>query len=225
MTDSLLNYTEFSVVINAPEIYIDTAREWFLRANSILRQEQVVEVLGDSTPFVAGVRTDQQVGILAQPQLLTITQSGSDIEPKQNRSSEIMLRYLQAVPITSILGLGINFSGVLLTPKEKEFMRPLHRLFTSRAKWADLDGIIPTIGLNTSYKMLDRQINIKMDEVENTESPDEKGIMFSCNVHRTTLTTTSVPLNQSISTIVEQWRGDMEIFEQIVGSIKFSLSR
>lgn len=225
MTESLLNYTEFSVVINAAEIYVDTAREWFLRSNSILQQEQVVQVLGDSTPFLAGVQTDQHVRILAQPHLLSVTQSGNGMQPKHNRSTEIMLRYLRAVPITSYLGLGINFTGILLTPKKKGVKRPLHRLLTYRGKWAELDGVSPTIGLNTSYTMSDRQINIKMEDVQNSENPDKKGIMFSCNVHRPAPNTTSDPPNETISVIVQKWRRDMNVFEQIVGSLKSSLVR
>lgn len=224
MNKSLLNYTEFSIVIHASNIFVDTTREWFLRTHAILDENAVVEDLGDSMPFATGIRTDRHVRIFAEPDRLEVRQEGFALRASDNQIEQIMLKYLNVVPVSQCSGIGINFTGVLVTGERSKKWRPLSRLFVYRGNWAKHGETIPSIDLDVRYILGSREANITMEDVESVDSPVQQGVMFTGNIQRD-LPKSDNPLNNSLSRIVSGWRRDMALFEEIVVLFKSRLVR
>ena len=224
MPDSLLQYIEFSVVINTADVYVDTAREWFLRSQSILKAtDHVVEQFEEPTPVIAGVHLEDQVRIFAQPRLFQVVHYGEHLTRESNRPVDLMLRYLDVVPITRCSGVGINFKGALLTPAAPNRQRPLHQLFTYGARWANHNATAPAITINASYPNGNRQINISMEDVESVDKPLNKGVLFTGNVHHAIPASTTGTVNRLLASKIKVWEQDMDDFEAIVEKYKSRL--
>lgn len=218
-----LDYEEFSIVLVAGEVFVDTTREWFLRKNSILIDQEVTGIIGGPGPFFGGLVVDDHLHLVAQPQRLEFKLMGDLMNRESNPCTDFASRYLQNVPMNSCTGVGINFKcGVGTTTNESTSVVSWSSLLSQRANCPMFHDVLPLAEVKTTYDLGERKIAVGFQEVDQTHESPSKRLVLTGNIHRDLVPNGPASQSQTISDMLGQWKRDLNDFESIVRSFFFA---
>lgn len=203
-----INLIGFSVVVVAQSNNPTILNPDFLRHNGIvdsaraLREDRPLF----TTPLLSEVSFDEDLVVRAEPERITFAQAATGLAHENIDCPTIAKSYLKTIPHVRYTALGVNPRAVIANPPFAKLSKALH----AEGNWMSFVGVTPRFELKAAYQMPDSRLTLALQEAQ------DDTLFCEANIHRDVAETNQQMSVNSILTMLDCWKDDLDQFYAVV---------
>lgn len=198
----------FSVVVVAQSNNPTILNPDFLKHNGIVGSGR--ELNSGRPPIttlvLSEVSFDEDLTVRADPERITFAQAASRLAHEDIDCPAIAKGYLRTIPHVPYTALGLNPRAVILNPP---FAR-LSKVMRAEGNWMTFAEIAPRFELRAAYGMPDRRLTLTLQEAQ------DDVLLCEANIHRDVAETNQQMRVNSILSMLDCWKDDLDQFYAVV---------
>ncbi len=197
----------FSVVVVAQSNNPTILNPDFLLHNGIVSSSWIPHGDPVTTPVFSEVLFDRGLVVRADPEKITFEQAAaSRLAPEDIDCPAIAKGYLRTIPHVPYTALGLNPRAVIANPPFARLSKMLH----AEGNWMTLVGAMPRFSLRAAYQMTDKRLTLTLQEGQSDT------LLCEANIHRDVAETNQQMRVNSILSMLDCWRNDLDQFYAVV---------
>ena len=211
-----INLVGFSVVVVAQSNNPTILNPDFLRHNGIVSSSRPLD--GDrppvTTPVFSEVSFGEDLVVRADPERITFAQAAnaqaaSGLAHEEIDCPAIAKSYLRTIPHVPYTALGVNPRAVIANPPFAKLSKALH----AEGNWMSFVGVTPRFELKVAYQMADRRLTLALQEAQ------DDTLFCDANIHRDVAETNQQMRVNSILSMLDCWKDDLDQFYAVVNQV------
>lgn len=209
-----IDLVEFSVVVVAQSNNPTILNPDFLRHNGIVSSDRALhdEQPLFTTPMFSQVAFADGLVIQADPARITFAQTGGRLSCEEIDCPVVAKGYLKTIPHVPYTALGLNPKVVVRNPP---FTR-LSNMLSAEGDRMTFGSCLPRFEIKATYQLPGRRLALTLQEVETGQGD---ALICAGNIHRDVEETNQQMGVNSILSMLDCWREDLDEFSAVVNQV------
>lgn len=208
---------ELAIAINAKNLNPTVLNHDFLKYTGIIPADWELARQPVYTNSVVQLFFNTGLGIVAQPNSVTIMEAIGTKKPEEIQVSKVTRQLVEKLSQVEYQRVGINPRGFVTFNSDAEAYQYINTKLLAPGSWQEFAGAKVNAALQLTYPLNRGILNLSINQA-NVQFPDKvaAAILFSGNFNYSLLGNTPAEKLQDVQQIVENWQDSLKTFQQLL---------
>ncbi|TAF05387.1 MAG: hypothetical protein EAZ77_14175 [Nostocales cyanobacterium] len=208
---------ELAISISAKNLNPTVLTPDFLKYTGVIPADWELAKQPVYTNGVVQIFFNSGVGIIAQPNSVTLAEAIGAKQPEEIQVPRITQQLVEKLSQVEYQRVGINPRGFVTFNSDADAYQYISRKLLAPGSWQEFEGAKVNAALQLSYPLKRGILNLSINQA-NVQFPDKvaAAILFSGNFNYALLGNTPSEKIQDLQQIVENWQDSLKIFQELL---------
>ncbi|MBK1990320.1 hypothetical protein A0J48_022810 [Sphaerospermopsis aphanizomenoides BCCUSP55] len=208
---------ELAIAITAKNLNPTVITPDFLKYTGIVPAEWELARQPVYTNGVLQIFFTNGVGIVAQPNSVTVVEAIGGKKPEEIQVQNITQQLVEKLSQVEYQRIGVNPRGFIIFNSDEEVYQYINGKLLSPGSWQEFEGAKVSAALQLSYPLKRGLLNLNINQA-NVQFPDKvaAAILFSGNFNYSLLGNTPTEKLQDLQQIVNSWQDSLNTFQKLL---------